>query len=86
VVLELPVAVLAGEAVLAGVLEVPVVAGPAVEQVVLVAAADLELAQEEPGVAAVPGFAREGLEVAVAPGVLVAEVVAVGSLPLLPLA
>jgi len=68
------------------VLELPVVAGPAVGQVVPVAAVDLELAQEEPGVAAVPGLAQEGLEVAVAPGVLVAEVVAVGSLPLLPLA
>jgi len=68
------------------VLGLPVVAGPAVGQVVPVAAVDLELAQEELGVAAVPGLAREGLEVAVAPGVLVAEVVAVGCLPLLPLA
>ena len=68
------------------VLGLPVVAGPAVEQVVLVAAADPELAQEVLEAVAVPGLAREGLEVAVVPGVLVAEVVAVGSLPLLPLA
>jgi len=54
-------------------LGLPVVAVPAVEQVVLVAAVGLELAWE-------------GLEVAAVPEELVAEVAVVGSLPLLPLA
>ena len=55
------------------VLGLPVVAVPAVDQVVLVAVVGLELV-------------REGLEVAAVPEELVAEVAVVGSLPLLPLA
>ncbi len=55
------------------VLELPVVAGLAVGQVVLVAVVGL-------------GLVREGLEVDAVPEELVAEVVVVGSLPLPPLA
>ncbi len=66
-VLELSVAVPV-EAVLAGVLEGLVVAGPVVDQAVPVAAVGLELA-------------REGLEVAAVPEELVAGVAAVGLLP-----